>query len=165
MDELRWATISEADHCCLTSKVPNVVKSRYHDNLAGVDEFYSDSASKHLVLYREFGVLKGNVEAGLEIAKPPEEQGQEQTQPHVFVFTGHRIDDDRAAKGKAKRFPKEMEPTARDAIKAAIVGELGAENTNAVGVAGGTEDMVEQARKRGAGPIILPTEQLFGLAG
>jgi hypothetical protein len=53
MDELRWATISEADHCCLTSKVPNVVKSRYHDSLAGVDEFYSGSASKQLVLYSE----------------------------------------------------------------------------------------------------------------
>jgi hypothetical protein len=31
--------------------------------------------------------------------------------------------------------------------------------------AGGTEDMVEQAKKRAAKTIILPTEKLFGLAG
>ena len=31
--------------------------------------------------------------------------------------------------------------------------------------AGGTEDMVEQARKRGARTVILPTAKLFGLAG
>jgi tetratricopeptide (TPR) repeat protein len=138
LDELRWATISEADHCCLTSKVSNMVKSKYRDSLADVAEFYSDSAGKQLVLYRELGVLKSNVEAGLEIAKPTEEQGREQTQPHVIVFTGHRIDDeDRVSKGKPKRFPKEMEPTAREAIRAAIVGELGEANTKAVGVAGG----------------------------
>jgi hypothetical protein len=137
LDELRWATISDADHCCLTSKLPNVVKSRYRTSLTGVADFYSDAASTQLVLYRELGVLKDNVVAGLEIAKPSEPE-QEKTQPKVFVFTGHRIDDsNRVAKGKPPRFPKEAEGAARAAIKASILAELGEGNTNAVGIAGG----------------------------
>lgn len=136
-DDLRWALISEADHCSLTATQPAVVRSKYRDSLTGVDEFYSDSASKQLILYKELGVFGDNVAAALEIAIPAEAK-PEPEQPHVFVFTGHRIDDEEREKsGKGKRFPKEMEGVARDAIRAAIVEELKHLKAGAVGIAGG----------------------------
>jgi tetratricopeptide (TPR) repeat protein len=139
LDELRWARISDADHCCLTSKNANKVKAEYQNSLTGAKDFFGDSASKQLILYRELSILSANVTAALEIAKPQElEQQQQQEQPHVFVFTGHRIDDDnRAAEGKDKRFPKEMEQVARDAIKQALTKELERVNGKAIGIAGG----------------------------
>jgi tetratricopeptide (TPR) repeat protein len=137
--DIRWARISEADHICLTSKNANRVKTEYQNSLTGAEDFYGDSASKQLSLYRELGILTANVTAALEIAKPQaQDSGPAQVQPHVFVFTGHRIDDDdRVAKGRGKRFPKEMEGVARQAIKEAIAGELQRVGVKAVGIAGG----------------------------
>ncbi|HEX8723058.1 MAG TPA: hypothetical protein VF736_20740 [Pyrinomonadaceae bacterium] len=57
---------------------------------------------------------------------------------HVFVFTGHRIDAaDRVASGAGARFPAEMEPVARGAVRRALVEELGRGDEEAVGIAGG----------------------------
>lgn len=137
LDELRWARISDADLCCLTLKNANKVKTEYQNSLTGAKDFYGESASKQLILYRELGILAANVTAALDIAKPPGQQTEEE-QPHIFVFTGHRIDDaDRVAKGKGKRFPKEMEPVAREAIKKAVAEELKRVNRKAIGIAGG----------------------------
>ena len=136
-DELRWARISEADHRCLTSKRPQLVKTGYHDSLVGVADFYSNSVGQQLVLYRDLGVLSDNVAAALEVAQP-KAAPKSQERPHVLVFTGHRIDDaDREAKGLAKRFPKEMEATARAAIKKAVDHELEQVGGQALGIAGG----------------------------
>jgi len=139
LDELRWAMISEADHCCLTSKKPERVKSQYLSSLVGVADFYKESASKQLLLYRELGLLSANIAAALEVSGQQEQEQATAEHPHILVFTGHRMDDeDREAKGLGKRFPKEMEDVARAAIKAAIekeLKELGGKTL--VGIAGG----------------------------
>ncbi|HMH48599.1 MAG TPA: tetratricopeptide repeat-containing protein [Candidatus Acidoferrum sp.] len=136
-DELNWAMISEADHGCLTSKRPNLVKTAYRNALSGVADFYSDAAFRQLVLYKALGVLGDNVAAALEVAQPKPNPPKPAV-PHVLVFTGHRIDDqDREAKGLGKRFPRNMEATAREAVKAAVSKELALAGGQVVGVAGG----------------------------
>jgi hypothetical protein len=106
------------------------------------DRYPEDGEANTLLatLYRRLGKSKENNAAALEVEQPREVlEAQEQTPPpHVFVFTGHRIDDDeREKQGRRQRFPPEMEGVAREAIKAAILFELGEGNTNAVGIAGG----------------------------
>jgi tetratricopeptide (TPR) repeat protein len=136
-DELRWALIGEADHSFLTSKRPNLVKSAYRSALTGVADFYSDAAGRQLVLYQSLGILAENVTAALEVAQP-KPQPAKPALPQVLVFTGHRIDDpDREAKGLGKRFPRNMETTARDAIKEAVGKELERVGGKAIGIAGG----------------------------
>ncbi len=137
-EKLIWAKISEADHACLTAKQADRVGRSYRNCLKDVQDFFKHTAYDQLLLYKSLGILEKNVGAGIAEALPPEPPGPAQEQPRVFVFTGHRIDDPgRVAAGKGKRFPPEMEPVAREAIKAAIVAELGEGNTNAVGIAGG----------------------------
>lgn len=133
LDDLTWARISAADHCFLTSKKPEKVKAEYRSALTGVADFYSHSAGDQILLYRDLEILPENVAAALEIAKPGQQPAPAE-QPHVFVFTGHRIDDEDR---QTKRFPKEMEGVAREAIKEAIQKELAKIQGSAIGIAGG----------------------------
>ncbi|HYG79478.1 MAG TPA: tetratricopeptide repeat-containing protein [Pyrinomonadaceae bacterium] len=131
VDELTWARISYADHCCLTSDKPNKVRTEYQNSLTGVADFYGESASKQLLLYEDLELLTNNVAAALEVIKP--EKKAEQGAPRIIVFTGHRVDSDPAL----QRFPPDKEPEARKAIKEAVEKELERAGGNAIGIAGG----------------------------
>lgn len=137
MDQLRWTNISESDHLCLIARQPSRVRAGYRSSLTGVEQFYRDSASTQLLLYKELGVLPDNVNAALEVVQPHQQPGQP-TQLHVFIFTGHRVDGPGHDKqGKEKRFPQEMEGVARTAIRMAIEEELQHTTGETVGIAGG----------------------------
>lgn len=131
MDELTWAKISYADHCCLTSDKPNKVRSEYQNSLTDVADFYGEAAAKQLLLYKELGLLTDNVAAALEVINPQDKT--EPGQPRIILFTGHRVDSDPAK----KRFPPDKEPEARKAIKEAVAKELEHAGGNAIGIAGG----------------------------
>jgi hypothetical protein len=132
MDELTWAKISYADHCCLTSDKPNKVRAEYQNSLTGVADFYGDAASKQLLLYKDLDLLAGNVAAALG-AINLQEKAEAAGQPRVILFTGHRVDSDPAK----KRFPPDKEPEARKAIMDAVAKELERAGGNAIGIAGG----------------------------
>jgi hypothetical protein len=130
LDELTWAKISYADHCCLTSGKPNKVRAEYQNSLTNLPSFYDEAAAKQLLLYQDLGLLTDNVAAALQVINPQEKA--EPSQPRIIVFTGHRIDPD----SKKKRFPPDKEPLARKAIKEAVAKELERAGGNAIGIAG-----------------------------
>jgi len=111
-----WMDISTADLICLTSTRPNRVGQAYKKALADAPEQARDAARRQLALYHRLGILKENIQAGLESIAPvalPEQEGA----PRVILFTGHRLDaPDRAT----PRFPAAKEAEARAMIREAV---------------------------------------------
>jgi hypothetical protein len=133
-DDINWPAISHADYCFLTSTNPELVNSQYNKSLAGVDAFSRDSVGRQIRLYEELGLFPENVAAALEVIGPPEEEKEQEEQPRIILFTGHRVDE----KGrKAKRFPPDKEDVARAEVRKVVEAELKKANGKAIGIAGG----------------------------
>lgn len=131
-----WAGISAADLRLLTSKRPGFVASAYREALANADDLAVASARAQLELYRQLGVFKTNVDAGLQVfpAKPATAPAVSGPEPRAILFTGHMID---TSDRKEPRFPPEQEAAARQAIRAALEIELAQPGGVKGGIAGG----------------------------
>jgi tetratricopeptide (TPR) repeat protein len=132
-----WAEISAADLRYITSKKPPRVAAAYRDALAGAPDFARDSVRKQLALYKDLGVLGGNLAEVVKVVGEP--QGDDQPaatkqRKRVLLFAGHMID---APDRKSPRFPADKELVAREKIKEAVVKELESGAGVASGYAGG----------------------------
>ncbi len=120
-----WLAISLADVNCLILKRPDRVGMLYKRALSALQAFNVDSARRQLLIYKQIGILPENIEAALNQFPPAiTEVVAEKT--HYLLFTGHMIDK----KGRVDktgnpdpRFPPEKEPSAREAIRNAIIQE------------------------------------------
>jgi len=131
-----WAEISAADLSFITSKRPPRVAAAYRNALAAAPDFAIDSVRKQLVMYKDLGVLTGNLSAAFEVVTVPSTSGELATKKskHGLLFAGHMIDDpDR----KTPRFPADKEAVAREQIKAVILKEMELSDGIACGYAGG----------------------------
>jgi tetratricopeptide (TPR) repeat protein len=122
-----WAEISYADLHYITSKRPARVAAAYGRALAGAPEFARDSVRKQLALYKDLGVLGGNLAEVVKVVGEPQaspvasSQTVSRPQARVLLFAGHMID----APGREKpRFPPYGELVAREKIKDAVVKEM-----------------------------------------
>ena len=111
-----WVDISTADLICLTSTRPNRVAQSYKKALTGASDQARDAVRRQLLLYQRLGILKENIQAGLESIAPVAAQVQE-APPRVILFTGHRID---APARPTPRFPAAKEEQARAMIRDAV---------------------------------------------
>jgi hypothetical protein len=130
-----WVEISTADLICLTSSRPNRVGQAYRKALADASEQARDALRRQLLLYQRLGILKENIQAGLDNIAPITQQTQTQQAPtHVLLFTGHRID---APDRKTSRFPAAKEKHARAMIFEAVRNEKAKAKGPVFGIAGG----------------------------
>jgi len=130
-----WVEISTADLICLTSSRPNRVGQAYRKALADASEQARDALRRQLLLYQRLGILKENIQAGLDNIAPVAQQTQTQQAPtHVLLFTGHRID---APDRKTPRFPAAKEKHARAMIFEAVRNEKAKAKGPVFGIAGG----------------------------
>ncbi|TMA91179.1 MAG: hypothetical protein E6J74_22480 [Deltaproteobacteria bacterium] len=130
-----WVEISTADLICLTSSRPNRVGQAYRKALADASEQARDALRRQLLLYQRLGILKENIQAGLDNIAPVTQQTQTQQAPtHVLLFTGHRID---APDRKTPRFPAAKEKHARAMIFEAVRNEKAKAKGPVFGIAGG----------------------------
>ncbi|HET8781033.1 MAG TPA: tetratricopeptide repeat-containing protein [Pyrinomonadaceae bacterium] len=136
-----WAEISQADFACITTKEPARVAASYRRALANAPDFAKKSLGKQLAIYRDLGVLDGNlVEVFKVVGEPaalPEPGAQAPAAPsrkRVLVFAGHLID---APDRPKPRFPREKEPIAREKIKEAVLKEMNSGAGVAAAYAGG----------------------------
>jgi len=130
-----WVEISTADLICLTSSRPNRVGQAYRKALADASEQARDALRRQLLLYQRLGILKENIQAGLDNIAPVTQQTQTQQAPtRVLLFTGHRID---APDRKAPRFPAAKEKHARAMIFEAVRTEKAKAKGPVFGIAGG----------------------------
>jgi hypothetical protein len=128
-----WVDISTADLICLTSTRPNRVAQAYKKALTDASEHAWDAVRRQLLLYQRLGILKENIQAGLESIAPVAVQVQE-APPRVILFTGHRIDTpDR----KAPRFPAAKEGQARAIILEALTNIKAKNDGKLLGISGG----------------------------
>jgi hypothetical protein len=131
-----WAEISEADFACITKNEPARVAASYRRALANAPDFAKKSLGQQLAIYRDLGVLAGNLTEVFKVVGEPAALPEPGAQPavaparkRVLVFAGHMID---AADRKEPRFPPEKEPIAREKIKEAVMKEM----NSGAGVAG-----------------------------
>lgn len=135
-----WAEISKADLACLTQNAPQRVANAYQRALASAPEFASESVQQQLAIYRDLGVLSGNLaEVFKVVGEPPARPAGVVTEAaparkRVLVFAGHMID---AADRETPRFPPDKEAIAREKIKEAVVREMNIGAGVASGYAGG----------------------------
>jgi hypothetical protein len=128
-----WMDISTADLICLTSTRPNRVAQAYKKALSDAPDQARDAARRQLALYQRLGILKENIQAGLESIAPvalPEQEGA----PRMILFTGHRLDaPDRAT----PRFPAAKESQARAMIREAVANIQAKSVGKLLGLSGG----------------------------
>lgn len=137
-----WAEISKADLACLTQNAPQRVANAYQRALASAPDFASDSVRQQLAIYRDLGVLNGNLaEVFKVVGEPPPlsaaadvETKASPPRKRVLVFAGHMID---APGRETPRFPADKEAIARERIKEAVVKEMNTGAGVASGYAGG----------------------------
>jgi hypothetical protein len=130
-----WVEISTADLICLTSSRPNRVGQAYRKALADASEQARDAVRRQLLLYQRLGILKENIQAGVDNIAPVTQQIQTQQAPtHVLLFTGHRVD---APDRKTPRFPAAKEQHARAMIFEAVRTEKAKAKGAVFGIAGG----------------------------
>src|SRR6266498_2568017 len=130
-----WVEISTADLICLTSSRPNRVGQAYRKALADASEQARDAVRRQLLLYQRLGILKENIQAGVDNIVPVTQQTQTQQAPtHVLLFTGHRVD---APDRKTPRFPAAKEKHARAMIFEAVRNEKAKAKGPVFGIAGG----------------------------
>lgn len=129
-----WLNASLADFRCLTMSKPERVAASYRDALANLGGFNLRSVHKQLLLYRQLGVLKLNVDGALAL-NGWEVPREEEKPTHVFLFTGHVID---APGRETPRFPAAKEDVARARIKDALQSRLGQiDGYSPLGISGG----------------------------
>ncbi|HEV8371510.1 MAG TPA: tetratricopeptide repeat-containing protein [Pyrinomonadaceae bacterium] len=130
-----WAEISNADLRFITSKRPSRVATAYRDALVGAPDFARDSVLKQLLIYKDLGVLTGNlteVENVVGVAKAAP-TSKPQQRKRVLLFAGHMID---APGREHQRFPPDREDIAREKIKEAVMREMQADAGVSCGYAG-----------------------------
>jgi tetratricopeptide (TPR) repeat protein len=122
-----WAEISGADLRFITSEEPRRVAAAYRKALADAPGFATDSVRKQLAIYRDLGVLGGNLAEVFKVVGEPLSLQASSDQPaapqrkRVLLFAGHMID----APGREKpRFPADKEEVARERIREAILKEV-----------------------------------------
>ncbi len=128
-----WVEISTADLICLTSTRPNRVAQAYKKALTDAPDQARDAARRQLALYQRLGILKENIQAGLDSIAPvalPEPQGA----PRVILFTGHRLD---APDRPTPRFPAAKESQARALIREAVASIQAKGDGTLIGLSGG----------------------------
>jgi hypothetical protein len=128
-----WVDISTADLICLTSTRPNRVAQSYKKALTGASDQARDAVRRQLLLYQRLGILKENIQAGLESIAPVAPQVQE-APPRVILFTGHRID---APNRPTARFPVAKEGQARAMIYDAVTNIKAKSDGKLLGISGG----------------------------
>jgi hypothetical protein len=128
-----WTDISAADLLCLTSSRPNRVGQAYKKALADASEQARDAVRRQLSLYQRLGILKDNIQAGLDQIVPGAGYAKEPP-PRVLLFTGHRID---APNRATPRFPAAKERQARVLIYDAVVQEKAKASGKLIGLTGG----------------------------
>ena len=128
-----WTEISTADLICLTVNRPSRVGQAYKKALAEASEQARDAVRRQLLLYRRLGILKENIQAGLDNIAPGGGQSQE-APPRVILFTGHRVD---APDRQTPRFPADKEKLARTMISEAVALEKGKTQGKLLGISGG----------------------------
>jgi hypothetical protein len=123
-----WLEISRADLAFLTTNAPQRVAAAYRRALASEVDFNVVSIRNQLSIYRDLGVLTGNLaEVFKVVGEPPpielSKTGSDVVaqRKRVLVFTGHMID---APDRKNPRFPANKESVAREKIKEAILKEM-----------------------------------------
>jgi hypothetical protein len=130
-----WVEISIADLICLTSSRPNRAGQAYRKALADASEQARDAVRRQLLLYQRLGILKENIQAGLDNIAPVTQPTQtQQASTHVLLFTGHRVD---APDRKTPRFPAAKEKHARAVIFEAVRNEKAKAKGPVFGIAGG----------------------------
>ncbi|MET0691584.1 MAG: tetratricopeptide repeat-containing protein, partial [Candidatus Binatia bacterium] len=128
-----WVDISTADLICLTSARPNRVAQSYKKALTVASDQARDAVRRQLLLYQRLGILKENIQAGLDSIAPVAAQVQE-APPRVILFTGHRID----APGRpTPRFPAAKEEQARAMIRDAVTNIKAKTDGKLLGISGG----------------------------
>jgi hypothetical protein len=118
-----WAEISKADLCFITSKRPARVAATYRDALVEAPDFARDSVLKQLLIYKDLGVLTGNLAEVEKVVGVAQEvvSPQPPQRKSVLLFAGHMIDEP----GREKpRFPADREALAREKIKEAVIKEM-----------------------------------------
>ena len=135
-----WAEISQADLACLTQSAPQRVAVAYQRALSSAPDFASDSVRQQLAIYRDLGVLNGNLEEVFKVVGEPPPLETAAVDPEasprrkrVLVFSGHMID---APDRKTPRFPAAKESIAREKIKEAVLKEINTGGGVAAGYAG-----------------------------
>lgn len=128
-----WVDISTADLICLTSTRPNRVAQAYKKALTDASDQARDAVRRQLVLYQRLGILKDNIQAGLESITPVTLPGQE-APPRVILFTGHRLD---APDRPTPRFPAAKESQARAMILEALTSIKAKAEGKLLGISGG----------------------------
>jgi hypothetical protein len=128
-----WVDISTADLICLTSARPNRVAQSYNKALTIASDQARDAVRRQLLLYQRLGILKENIQAGLESIAPVAAQVQE-APPRVILFTGHRID---APARPTPRFPAVKEEQARAMIRDAVTNIKAKTDGKLLGISGG----------------------------
>ena len=128
-----WVDISTADLICLTSTRPNRVAQAYKKALTDASDHARDAVRRQLLLYQRLGILKENIQAGLESIAPVAVPIQE-APPRVILFTGHRID---APDRKSPRFPAAKEEQARAMIVEAVTNIKAKNEGKLLGISGG----------------------------
>jgi hypothetical protein len=140
-DEKMWAEISQADLACITRNDPPRVAAAYRKALGAAPDFARKSVRQQLAIYRDLGVLDGNVAEVFKVVGEPPALPEPGVQPapmparkRVLVFAGHMID---APGRKPPRFPADKEQVARDKIKEVVLKEMNSGAGVAAGYAGG----------------------------
>jgi tetratricopeptide (TPR) repeat protein len=123
-----WGEISVADLMCITTNAPPRVAAAYRKALADAPGFNLKSIRQQLAIYRDLGILTGNLaEVFKVVGEPPAlpdpgaEQAAAPDRKRVLLFAGHMID---APDRENPRFPADREQLARDKIEEAIVQEM-----------------------------------------
>ncbi|HVO94142.1 MAG TPA: tetratricopeptide repeat-containing protein, partial [Terriglobales bacterium] len=127
-----WVDISTADLVCLTSTRPSRVAQAYKKALIDASEQARDAVRRQLLLYQRLGILRENIQAGLESIAPVTVPFRD-APPRVILFTGHRID---APNRPTARFPAAKEQQARGMILEALT-NIKSKNGKLLGISGG----------------------------
>jgi hypothetical protein len=139
----KWLDISGADLAFVTGLPPARVRDLYRTALADAEPFHRDAARKQLQMFRSLNVLADAAAAalaGIQELEPAAAPAADRVAApgRILLFTGHRIDAaDRAAQGKAPRFPTGAEAEARRMIADAVDRERASAGGEMVGIAGG----------------------------
>jgi len=133
--EGRWMDISAADYLFLTSTRPNRIAFAYQEALTGAPDFYFDSTSAQLEIFRSLGVFPEKAEAALAVVRPVVSPPSPKLAPsRGILFTGHMIDPPGTS---TPRFPDTSREVARQAIRAALMQEIARTEGEVVAIASG----------------------------
>ncbi|MGK7911291.1 MAG: tetratricopeptide repeat-containing protein [Synechococcus sp.] len=112
-----WADMSEAHVLLLMSQKPQVVAKAFRQVLLQPDSFSFDVETRQLKIYQSLGVFSHNTAAAMaafQQAKGYLPEQQVEDNPHVVLFTGHRVD---TTDRPSPRFPNRCAPQARELIR------------------------------------------------